>query len=108
MKGSTANWEDGLMEKLRDPEFAKGYVEACLDEGVPLEEALGDVVRAQGVTKVAKRAHLDRPNVIRALRPKANPTLGTLRRLLSGVGLELAVRPSKAVKPRRRRVGLAA
>lgn len=102
MKGSTVSWEDGLMEKLKDPVFAQGYVEACLEEGVPLEVALGDVVRAQGVAKVARRAHLDRPNLIRALRPKSNPTLGTLRRLLSGVGLELAVRPSKATARRRK------
>lgn len=107
MKGSTVKWEDGLMKDLQDPEFAKGYVEACLEDGVPLEVALGDVVRAQGVGKVARRAHLDRPNVIRALRPKANPTLLTLKRLLSGVGLELAVRPSKTVKRQRRRAALA-
>ena len=108
MKGSTADWEEGLMRDLQDPKFAQGYVEACLEEGVPLEKALGDVVRAQGVAKVAKRAHLDRPNVIRALRPKGNPTLATLRRLLSGVGLELSVRPSKLVKHQRRRTSLAA
>lgn len=103
MKGRTVDWEEGLMQDLQDPEFAKGYVDACLEEGVPLEVALGHVVRAQGVAKVAKRAHLDRPNVIRALRPKANPTLGTLRRLLSGVGLELAVRASKVAKRSRKR-----
>lgn len=103
MKGRTANWDDSLMEKLRDPEFAKGYVEACLEEGVPLEVALGDVVRAQGVSKVARRAHLDRPNVIRALRPKANPTVNTLRRLLSGVGLELSVRSRRPLKRQTKR-----
>jgi probable addiction module antidote protein len=103
MKGSIVNWEDGLMEKLKDPEFAKGYVDACLEEGVPLEVALGDVVRAQGVGKVARRAHLDRPNLIRALRPDANPTLGTLRRMLHGVGLELSARPLKPVKGHARR-----
>jgi probable addiction module antidote protein len=107
MKGSTVSWEDGLMERLRDPDYAKGYVDACLEEGVPLEVALGDVVRAQGVGNVARRAHLDRPNVIRALRPKANPTLGTLKRLLSGVGLELAVRSRKTVKRQRRRTAAA-
>ncbi len=103
MKVSTVKWEDGLMEKLRDPEFAKGYVEACLEEGVPLEVALGDVVRAQGVSKVARRAHLDRPNVIRALRPKANPTVNTLRRLLGGVGLELSVRSRRPHKRQRKK-----
>ncbi len=103
MKSSSVKWEDGLLEKLRDPEFAKGYMEACLEEGVPLEVALGDVVRAQGVAQVARRAHLDRPNVIRALRPKANPTLSTLKRLLSGVGLELAVRSRKVSKRKLRR-----
>jgi probable addiction module antidote protein len=91
-------WEDGLMKDLQDPEFALGYLEACLEEGVPLEVALGDVVRAQGVGKVARRARLDRPNLIRALRPNANPTLGTFRRMLHGVGMELAARPLKTAK----------
>jgi DNA-binding phage protein len=104
MKGSTVNWEDGLMENLRDPEFAKGYVAACLEEGVPLEIALRDVVRGQGVAKVARRAHLDRSDVIRALRPQVNLTLGTVERLLSGVGLVLAVRPIEVVKRSGRRV----
>ena len=100
MKGSTVSWEKGLMEDLRDPEFARGYVEACLEEGIPLELALADVVKAQGVAKVARRAHLDRPNLIRALRPKANPTVSTLRRLLNGLGLELAVRTQRDKRPK--------
>ena len=104
MKANSVSWEAGLMEDLRDPEIAKGYVDACLEEGVPLEEAIGDVVRAQGLNKVARRTHLGRPNLIRALRPKANPTVTTLRRVLNGVGLDLTVRflkPPKATKRKR-------
>lgn len=104
MKANSASWEDGLMEKLQDPEFAKGYVDACLEDGVPLEVALGDVVRARGVGKVARRIHLGRPNLIRALRPKSNPTVTTLRRVLNGVGLDLTVRflkPPKTAKRKR-------
>ena len=109
MKANSVSWEVGLMEDLQDPEIAKGYVDACLEEGISLEEAIGDVVRAQGVNKVARRIHLGRPNLIRALRPKANPTVTTLRRVLNGVGLDISVRYLKAPKTtKRKRVAKAA
>lgn len=91
-KGRLVPFEETLMAELRDPEDARGYIKAAMEEGLPLEMALADVVRAQGVAKVARRAHLNRPNLIRALRPKSNPTIGTFRRVLQGVGLEIDVR----------------
>ena len=93
MKGSTVDWKVGLMKDLKDPEFSKGYVQACIEEGAPLEVALRDVVRAQGVAKVARRARMDRTDVIRALRPMTKLRLNTVRGLLRGVGLKLAVCP---------------
>jgi probable addiction module antidote protein len=65
--------------------------------------ALGNVVKAQGLAEVARRAHLGRSKLAQALRPKANPTVKTLKRLLSGIGLELAVKPRKLAKRSRKK-----
>lgn len=104
MKGSLKNWEDSLMEDLKDPVIAKSYIEGCLEEGVTLQTALRDVIKAQGFGKVAKKAHIARPNVIRAVQPKANPTVETMQKLLHGVGLDLSVRPWKTLSKRSSRV----
>jgi len=92
MKGSVRSWEDNsLMESLRDPMVAHSYIQGCLEEGVPLQIALRDVIRAQGFEKVAKRARIARPNVIRAVKPTANPTFDTMERLLHGHATVLGV-----------------
>jgi probable addiction module antidote protein len=91
MRKKTVDWNVGLMEDLKDPEFAKGFVEACLEEGVPLQVALGKVVKAQGYSAVARKINMAVPNVMRAVQPKANPTIATVTKLLNGVGLTFAV-----------------
>lgn len=103
MNKKTVDWNDGLMEDLKDPEFAKGFVEACLEEGVPLQVALGKVVKAQGYFFVARKVHMAVPNVMRAVQPKANPTIATMNKLLHGVGLKFAVGFLKA--PNRKLAG---
>lgn len=103
MRKKTVDWNVGLMEDLKDPEFAKGFVEACLEEGVPLQVALGKVVKAQGYSAVARKIKMGVPNVMRAVQPKANPTIATVTKLLNGVGLTFAVGFLKT--PARRRAG---
>jgi probable addiction module antidote protein len=98
MKGKIVEWEPEKLRLLRNPKIAQEYVEACLEEGVPLPVALATVVRAQGMSKVAKKTRMALPNVMRTLKKDANPTYETLNRLLKGLGLGLAVRPLRAAK----------
>jgi probable addiction module antidote protein len=105
MKGYARSFEDHtMMELLRDPETAQEYIQSCLEEGVPLQTALRDVIKARGYEKVAKRSRIARPNVIRAVKPTANPTFETMQRLLNSVGLDFSVRPFKAGRGRSRAV----
>lgn len=92
MNGRVVDWEETKLELLKDPKIAKGYIETCLEEGMPLNMALAAVIKAQGVTKIAKKTHMAVPNVLRAVRKSSNPTYGTLQKLLGGVGLGFAVR----------------
>jgi probable addiction module antidote protein len=98
----TKNWDDVLTEDLKDPQSAKLFIEACLEEGVPLQTALGKVLKAQGMAKVARKSKIALPNVIRAVRDDSNPTFDTLTKLLSVVGLDLSVRPKAALRPHRK------
>ncbi len=101
----TIDWNETLLEDLKDPESAKLFMEACLDEGVPLQVALGKVLKAQGMAKVARKTKIALPNVIRAVRENSNPTYDTLTKLLGVVGLDLSVRPKPVhVHQRRKRV----
>lgn len=98
MKGSARNWNETKLAILKNPDAARSYIEGCLDEGVHLQTALRDVIKAQGYTCVAQKAHMARPYVIRALRPSANPMFETMKRPPRGVGLDFSVRPYKAPK----------
>jgi len=101
---NTTNWNEMLLEDLKDPESAKLFMEACLDDGVPLQVALGKVLKAQGMAKVARKTKIALPNVIRAVRENSNPTYDTLTKLLDAVGLEHSVRPKTVHVHRRKRV----
>jgi probable addiction module antidote protein len=103
MKNAT-DWDKMLLEDLKDPESAKLFIEACLEEGVPLQTALGKVLKAQGMAKMARKAKIALPNVIRAVREDSNPTYDTLTKLLDAVGLDLSVRPKPVHVHRRKRV----
>ena len=49
MARRTRDWNEGLAEDLRDKAFAREFLTAAVDDGVPLQQALAKVVRAAGV-----------------------------------------------------------
>lgn len=95
MSKRSRDWNEGLAEDLKNPEFAQKFVQAALEEGVSLQMVLGKVIRAYGVKEYAKKVKMASPNVLRAIDPKHNPTQETLNRLLQPLGLELTVTPTK-------------
>lgn len=82
---------EGLTHDLRDPEFARDFLVAAMDEGVPIQTALGKVIRAMGVKEFAEQAQMAGPNVLRAIHPRHNPTQATLNRLLKPLRLRLSL-----------------
>jgi DNA-binding phage protein len=99
MARRSRDWNEGLAEDLQDPEFARQFLTAAVDEGVPLKLALGKVIRATGVKEFAHAVGMPSPNVLRAIDPKHNPTQETLERLLKPFGLRIGL---AAIKPRRK------
>jgi probable addiction module antidote protein len=94
-KGKAASYEEGLLERLKDPEYATGYPNAVLKGGDNDEflVALQHVAKAHGIAKVARRAHLGRESMYKALSGKTSPRLETVNRVLHAVGLKMAVLP---------------
>jgi probable addiction module antidote protein len=95
----TKDWNKGLAEDLRNREFAREFLMAAIEEGIPLQHALGKVVRATGVKEFAAKIGMDSPNLLRAINPRHNPTQATIDRILSPFGLRLSLAPIE--KPKR-------
>lgn len=60
------------------------------EEGVPLQVALGKVIRAMGVKEFLAKVRMASPNLLRAINPRHNPTQETLNRLLKPFRLRLS------------------
>ncbi|MDA8108502.1 MAG: putative addiction module antidote protein [Betaproteobacteria bacterium] len=89
-------YEPWLIDQLKDPAHAAGYLEAVLEDGDQgaILLALRQIAQAQGgIAEVARRAGLTREAVYRMLSKAGNPELRSLSALLAATGLRLGVRP---------------
>jgi probable addiction module antidote protein len=99
-------FEDALQERLRDPEYARIFLDVALEEYEKDGDteafllALRDVALAQGgLSKLAERIKLNRQNLYKALSVKGNPKLGTIGAILQGLGFRLSVAPLNPKSP---------
>ena len=101
MARRSEDWNVGLAHDLEDPAFAREFLLGAVDEGVPVQVALGKEIRATGVKEFASKVKLASPNVLRAINPRHNPTQDTLNRLLRPFKLRLTLAPLDSSKGRR-------
>lgn len=82
-----------VAEYLADPEEMALYLDACIEEsdGDPafIAKALGDIARAQGMTRLANETGLGRETLYRTLSRDGNPQLGTLLKVSKALGLKI-------------------
>ena len=90
--------ETDLKDDLSDPEFALGYLQACLEEAQTSDDmgvfliALLDVAKARGsVASVAERAGKTRASFYKSLSEKGNPEFATIARTLPLLGMKFQV-----------------
>ena len=89
-------YEDWLVEQLKDPAEAAGYLEAVIEQGdqKALMVALRQVAMAQGgIAAMARRAKVTREAAYRMLSKTGNPELRSLNAILAAAGLRLSVKP---------------
>lgn len=89
---ATKNYRDDLLLRLKDDDYAAGYLTACLeDEAETFLVGLRDVVDANGgIGSLAFKTGLNREHLFRMLSKAGNPRLESLHVLLKALGLKVA------------------
>ncbi len=90
---ATADYNEGLLNRLQDPAYASEYLNEAIREGSQeiFMLALRDVTKAKGIAKAAQEWNLNRETMYRMLSEKGNPNLSTLSKLLDTLGLTLTI-----------------
>jgi probable addiction module antidote protein len=96
------DYQDFLLERLRDPVAAAEYINACLEETDMPEvflSAMRNVAKAHGVSNLAHETKLNRENLYRMFSPRGNPSVLSLIAILKALGLRLSVNFKTARRP---------
>lgn len=78
---------------IESPEDAAHYLTAAAEGGdaAHFAGALGDVARARNMSKLARDTGLTREGLYKALSGDGNPSLDTAMRVLSSLGVRIAI-----------------
>ena len=94
MAKTRRNYHEDLLERLKDPEYAAGYLAAALEEEDMPEVfllALRDVAEAKGMTQLARETALKRESLYTMLSERGNPVLSSLYAILDALDMRLSV-----------------
>lgn len=82
-----------IAEHLKTPQEMAIYLDACIEESngdaAFIAKALGDIARAQGMTKVAKEAGMSRESLYKSLSGERAPDFATILKVTRALGLKL-------------------
>ena len=87
-------YQDDLIEALKDPEEAAGYLNAVLEEGDKrmFLIALRNVAEARGgMLRLSRRIKMSRANLYKMFSRNGHPEIQSLHKVLRAFGLSLAV-----------------
>lgn len=89
MKTKTTEWN--VVDHLKTRAEREAYLNAAFEDGdaAVIAAALGDVARAEGMSKVARKSGMGRESLYKALSPDGNPALATILKVLKAVDLNL-------------------
>lgn len=98
---SSISYQEVLINRLKDHEYAVAYLNAAIEESLQGDvesqklflQALRNVAEAQGnMSNLAKRARVRRESLYRMLSENGNPALSSLASILHAMGFQLNVR----------------
>lgn len=96
-KIKTRPWD--AAEHLRDEEDIRRYIEAALEEAPDdasfLAVVLGDVARAQNMSRLSRDTGIARETLYKVMRGEGNPTLETVGKMAKALGFRLTLTPIK-------------
>jgi len=89
MKTKTTVWK--IADHLKTKAEREAYLNAAFEDGdtAVIAAALGDIAKAEGMSKVAKKTGLGRESLYKALSPDGNPALTTILKVLKAFDLNL-------------------
>lgn len=95
------NYEDDLLDRLKDSNYAIDYLNAVLeDPSADLQQrfliALRDVAKAHGISKMAQNSSLNRESLYKLLSENGNPELKSLFSILDSLELGIQIKHKKA------------
>jgi probable addiction module antidote protein len=95
----TTRWD--VTEHLQSDEDRAAYLEAVLEDGDPalIVAAVGDLAKAEGMSRIANDAGLSRESLYRALSEDGNPGFATILKVLKALRLELHVTSRSSNSP---------
>ena len=91
------DYHDYLIESLKEPSEAAGYLNAALDDSDinGFLEALRNVVEAHGgMTKLSEKASKGGNSLYKTISGKGNPYLRNTNEILNTLGFHLSVMPN--------------
>jgi len=85
----TRPWD--ASEYLDSPEAISEYLTAALDDGDPdlLLAVLGDIAKAEGMSKIARETKLGRESLYKALNPGSKPRFDTILKVMKALNIHL-------------------
>jgi len=105
MDDLSSDFREYLINSLKDPQEALGYLEVALEEYEKdnnLEAfllSIRSVAEAQGgLLKLARNTKLNRQNLYKVLSAQGNPKVDTLSTILKGIGFKLSIAPIQESK----------
>jgi probable addiction module antidote protein len=93
----TRSYKEDLLKALTNPEEAREYLNAALEDENPevFLLALRDVVEANStMSELARGTNRNRESLYKTLSAQGNPQLNSVRSILSNLGFKLAVEVS--------------
>jgi probable addiction module antidote protein len=83
-----------------DPSAIAKYLNEALSTGdsVLITKAIGDMVRAQGVTRFSRKAGMRRDNLYRAFKGELSPAFDKVIKVLIALDIQLIANPAAGLK----------
>lgn len=96
MKAKVSKFD--VADYLDSDEMIAEYLNAVIEEEDTdlLLSAIGEIAKAQGMSKIAEETGLGRESLYKALKPGAKPRFSTILKVIHSLGVDLAVSPKSA------------
>ncbi len=92
----TTKWD--ILDYLDTEEAIAAFLEAALEENDTefFLKSLGEVAKARGINDMAKQMNVSRESLYKSLSGKRNPSIKTIFKALSALGLKISIVPQRA------------